>query len=456
VLELPWTRALVIGLGASGQAAARLLIGAGVETRGYDQRAEIAGLPGDLRPFLGAPELPDAAFEGIDLLVLSPGVAPGPPRARARALAPDAAVHGEMSLAMATVRAHWPATPTVLVTGTNGKSTVTAMIGSMLERAGLDPFVGGNLGPPVSQMVLEVGAGTRPRPGSVVLECSSYQLETLHDHPTSVAIILNVAPDHLARYDSMEHYADTKAAVFSGLSDDGLALLDAGDPFTPRLRPSGAFETVLVDGDRPPRVDADRIALSDAEFVDRRTLRVAGRHNAKNALFALLAARHLGARLDACTQALAEFEGLPHRMRRVAEIDGVTYYDDSKATNVSAVLASLDGFARPFVLIAGGQGKGEDLRPLGDLLRAGGRGLVALGEARDEVAAAVGDAVPVAVVDDMQQAVARAAEMARPGDAVVLSPACASWDMFDDFAHRGRVFAEAVDGLHPSRGRDGA
>jgi UDP-N-acetylmuramoylalanine--D-glutamate ligase len=138
-------------------------------------------------------------------------------------------------------------------------------------------------------------------------------------------------------------------------------------------------------------------------------------------------------------------------MRLVTEIDGVAYYDDSKATNVSAVLAGLDGFARPFVLIAGGRGKGEDLRPLGELLRRAGRGLIAIGEARDEIAAAVKDAVAVAVVDDMQQAVARATAMARPGDAVVLSPACASWDMFEDFAHRGRAFCEAVRGLQRHR-----
>lgn len=436
----------MIGLGASGLAAARLLLAAGVRTRGYDRRPGIADPPPDLEIFAGDATPPDSAFEGIDLLVLSPGVPPGPHRAQRARLAPDATVHGEMSLALAVVADAWPPTSIVLVTGTNGKSTVTAMIGAMLERGGLDPFVGGNLGPPVSQMVLDVAADRRARPGALVLECSSYQLETLREQPARVGILLNVAPDHLGRYESMEHYADTKAAVFAGLGADGLALLDADDAYTPRLRPEGAAHVALVGGQDPhaPRVTEDRIWLGDGASIERASLRVAGRHNAKNALFAALAARHVGVSLEDCRVALAAFEGLPHRMRRIDEIDGVAYYDDSKATNVSAVLASLDGFPVRFVLIAGGQPKGEDLDPLGTLLRRGGRGLVALGEARDDVAAVAPEGLPVAIATDMAHAVEQAAAMAEPGDAVVLSPACASWDMFDDFAHRGRAFAEAV------------
>jgi UDP-N-acetylmuramoylalanine--D-glutamate ligase len=203
-----------------------------------------------------------------------------------------------------------------------------------------------------------------------------------------------------------------------------------------------------VGADDGPRVDGpgegDTLVLEGDERIERSVLRIRGRHNADNAVFALLAARHLGVPLEACRRGLASFPGLPHRMVLVRELDDVAYYDDSKATNVASALASLGGLDRPFVLIAGGLAKGDDLGPLRELLLARGRGLVAIGDAADRFFALADGELPAAVAGSLEAAVSQARAMARPGDAVVLAPACASFDMFRSYAHRGEVFTAAV------------
>ncbi|MCA9714240.1 MAG: UDP-N-acetylmuramoyl-L-alanine--D-glutamate ligase [Myxococcales bacterium] len=470
-----WRAALVIGAGLSGVAAARLLAAAGVPVRVYDRRPHtqaaphpgVAALPPGCALFLGEDAVPAAALQDIDVMVLSPGVPPAPILERQRAHAPEALVHGELSLALLAIRARWPGIPTALITGTNGKSTVTALLGALLEAAGQRPFVGGNLGTPLSDAVLESLSGARP--DALVLECSSYQLETVRgDFPVHVGMVLNVTPDHLSRYASMAEYADTKGRVLHGLTAGGLALLEAADPWTPRLRaqvPPRA-ELVLVDpSGLSPRDIADAavaeilgegpghaLRLASGEQLPRARLQLAGRHNSKNALFALTAARHLGASLADCERGLAGFSGLPHRMERIGAYGDVLYYNDSKATNVASVLASLDGFDRPFVLIAGGQPKGDDLSPLRALLASRGRGLVAIGEAASAVLAATGGIVPSTQAETMAQAVDRAREMARPGDAVILSPACSSFDWYESYHHRGEDFRAIVRALERAAG----
>ena len=453
-------RALVVGCGRSGIAAAELLAAAGCELRLYDRREEIPELAGSERlracPRFWGEELPEERmFSDLDLIVLSPGVPPGPWRERHQRLVPEAELHGELSLAMFAIahgRAGGHELPTVLVTGTNGKSTVTALTGAMLEAGGMRPFVGGNLGVPLCELVLDVAAGRRERPGALVLECSSYQLETLRPSPdapaTSVAVLLNLSPDHLERHGSLQEYARTKARVFAGLDARSLALLSARDAFTPRLReqvPSVA-ERLEIDGGRPPKLgEDDSLELRPGETYPRSALPLAGRHNLVNALFALAAARHLGVSRQECLQAMKGFAALPHRMNPIAERGGVVYFDDSKATNVASVLAGLDGFERPFVLICGGRAKQgdpiEDLRPV---LAARGRGLVALGESAELFLDMAEGTVSCARASDMDEAVRLATQMAEPGDAVLLSPACASWDMYRSFVHRGEAFAEAV------------
>jgi UDP-N-acetylmuramoylalanine--D-glutamate ligase len=451
-MRTPWTdrTALVIGAGASGLAAAGLLVSLGARVRLYD-RNPAATVPPGVTPFLGAADVPDAALAGLDLLVLSPGVPPAPFLAAHARLAPDAEVHGEMSLSIAVAEHRWGRLPTVLVTGTNGKSTVTALTGALLTAAGHRPFVGGNLGVPLAHALR-----TDERPDSLVLECSSFQLETLAGAAVDVAMVLNLTPDHLDRYPDLDAYAETKARVFADLAPDGLALLDGGDPWTPFFAarvPRG--RTILVDGTGPEDQVAQilgpgpghTLALPGGDEFPRAALRLAGRHNSKNALFALAAARHLGASPAACRAGLAGFEGLPHRMVLVRELAGVTYYDDSKATNVASVLASLDGFDRRFVLIAGGRAKGDDLAPLRALLARAGAGLVAIGESTEQFFAVGDGVVPTLRAADMPSAVAAARRLAAPGDAVVLSPACASYDWFKNYGERGDVFAACVRAL---------
>jgi UDP-N-acetylmuramoylalanine--D-glutamate ligase len=442
--------ALVIGAGASGRAAAELLLALGARVRVYDQKP--TGVPAGAEPFTGAADVPPAAFAGITTLVLSPGVPPARFRAAAAEHAPNAAIHGEMSLSLAVAAARWGRLPTVLITGTNGKSTVTALTGALLQAGGRRPIVGGNLGVPLATALLQQLRDGAAAPDALVLECSSFQLETLGAHPTDVAMVLNLTPDHLDRYPTLHDYADAKARVFAGLHDGGLALLDAGCGWTPYFRERVTTgRTVLVDAPDGACIEGpgpgDSLLLPSGERYPRAALPLAGRHNSKNALFALLAARHLGVAPEACLAGLHGFTGLPHRMTLVRELAGVRYYDDSKATNVASVLASLDGFDRPVVLIAGGRAKGDDLSPLRELLRRSGRALVAIGESTESFYTLGDGVVPTARATSMESAVAAARELARPGDAVVLSPACASYDWFKNYSERGDTFARCVCAL---------
>ena len=452
---LPWRRALVIGLGCSGRESAALLRQLDLEVRAYD-RNPAATAPDGVELFLGDPAPPVEAFAGIDLLVLSPGVPPDGVRALAHAHAPNAAIHGEMSLALDLLGRRWPRLPTVLVTGTNGKSTVTALTGELLGAGGLAPFTGGNLGVPLSAAVLALLRGERRPPGSLVLECSSFQLETMNEavlHPTDVAMVLNISPDHLDRYADIHAYAATKARIFAGLKEEGLALLDADDPFTARLREQVPRHLALVGGPGPraPTILGDgageQLRLAEGQLLPRSALALAGRHNSKNALFALTAARHLGVSLAACEAGLRSFAGLPHRMILVREVDGVRYYDDSKATNIASVVANIDGFARPYVLIAGGRRKDDDLALLRPHLAKGARALIAIGESADAFAAIAEGIVPWAKATNMDEAVAKARAYAETGDAVLLSPACSSFDWYRNYTERGDMFVRAVEGL---------
>jgi UDP-N-acetylmuramoylalanine--D-glutamate ligase len=306
---------------------------------------------------------------------------------------------------------------------------------------------------PLCQLVLDVAEGHRARPGALGLESTSYQLETLRfppeAPPTAVAMILNVTPDHIDRYPSMEAYGLTKARAFHGLGRGGLALLSARDPQTPLLAHEvpAAARIAMVDGDAVPRLDGEMLEPVAGETFARELVPLAGRHNLVNALFALAAARHVGVAHEACAIGLRGFEALPHRMKLVGERRGVKFYDDSKATNVASVLAGLDGFERPFVLICGGRAKGDDINLLREPLAARGRGLVAIGESAEQFLAMAKDVVPNVRASDMHEAVRLAASMTGPGEAVLLSPACASWDMYRSFVHRGQVFAEAVMAL---------
>lgn len=450
----PWRRALVVGLGSSGIAAARLLQALGVQVRAYDRKRD-AELPGGVEDFRGEPEIPPAALAGVDLVVLSPGVPPEGPRERTRRFAPAAEITGELGLGLRLVQGRiggpWSSVPLVEITGTNGKSTVTALTGTLLREGGFHPFVGGNLGTPLCAALIDVLAGTVPWYDALVIECSSFQLETLPAVPNDVGMVLNVTPDHLDRYPDLATYADTKAEVFRHLVTGGLALLDARGGFTDRLAPARTdLKVVRVGEGGQSWVGGEGAGTSlevCGESYPRQLLGLPGRHNASNAIFAIAAARHLGVDAEACRRGLTVFEGLPHRMVLVRELDGVRWYNDSKATNVASALASLGGLDERFVLIAGGRGKGDDLAPLGELLRRRGRAIVTIGETAGEFAALAGDVVPSVIAGDIEQAVVAARALAQAGDAVVLAPACASYDQFRSYAHRGDAFAALVRAL---------
>lgn len=442
-----YRRALVIGLGQSGRAVAELLRSQGTTVVGYDARplAQLA-LEQDIvhELFAGADEPPAAAFAEIDVMVLSPGVPPQRARELCALHAPKAAIHGELGLSLALL----PRSRRVLITGTNGKSTVTALLGHLLATAGRRVFVGGNLGEPPAKLAREVLAGKTTAPEDLVIECSSYQLETLPKPAVDVeiAMVLNVTPDHLDRYTSLEHYALTKARVLDAAGASGLCLLDRADSWTAKLGKRaqqlamiGDRGVATIEGDAGP---GTTLWIGSDSYA-RAELKLPGRHNSLNALFALKAAQHLGVSREACLRGLQTFEGLPHRMAFVRELDGVGFYNDSKATNVASALASLGGLAERFVLIAGGRSKGDPLAPLGDLLAARGRGLVVVGESAEAFAALAGE-LPLARATDMHDAAHKARALAKPGDLVVLAPACASFDQYRSYAQRGESFANAV------------
>jgi UDP-N-acetylmuramoylalanine--D-glutamate ligase len=438
---------LVVGLGASGRAAARLLASRGAkvilnDARTAEELPEAVTLAGEIGAGLELGGHDPELFTSVDRVVLSPGVT------RLPALdAADAAgipVSSEIELASAFVEGR-----ILGITGTNGKSTVTSMVGAICAEAGLPTFVGGNLGTPLADVVGTEAASPR---GVMVVELSSFQLERVEGLRAHVAAVLNVSPDHLDRYPSFEAYAAAKGRIFEGQRKGDVAIVPDGDEACLALaRPSAATirtfgghgDVQVIDG---RIVDmAGRVDLPVAE------LGVTGGHNVQNACAAALIARSAGVPAAAIERALRAFRGLPHRMVRVRELDGVTYYDDSKATNVGAAVAALDGLeglAGKVVLIAGGKDKGGSYAPLRARMEAAGRALVLLGEAAPLLEDAMrGASLELARVASMEEAVQAARALARPGDVVLLAPACSSFDMFASYAQRGDVFAAAVRAL---------
>jgi len=440
---------LVVGAGLSGLSCVRHLLDLGCAVRVLDTRQIPPGL-GELRRllpdsaiFLG--DWPAAAFAGVDEIVVSPGVG-----LDAGALV-DAAAHGLPLLGDIELFARAVTRPVLAITGSNGKSTVTTLVGQMLTRAGRTAVVGGNLGTPA----LDLLAG--PPPDAYVLELSSFQLERTASLRPAAACVLNLSPDHIDRHGSFAAYAAAKARVLDGAAvavlsrdDAGVAALAGGLAASQRVvwfglgAPTGASDFGLLERDGAPW-----LARGDEALLPAAALRLPGRHNIANALAALALIDALGVPLAPALPALREFPGLPHRTQWVAEHAGVAWYDDSKGTNLGATLAAVEGLAptRPsgrLVLILGGQGKGQDFAPLRGALATHGRAAVLIGEDAGSIARAIGDAVPIRRAADMDAAVAAAAALAQPGDGVLLSPACASFDMFSGYAARGEAFVRAV------------
>ena len=432
-------RALIVGLGVSGLSAARYLRATGCAVTVIDSRAEppqrAALLALDPAIAVHTGPFDSALLEGIDALIVSPGVALQGAffdAARARHLP----LIGDIELFARAANA-----PVAGITGTNGKSTVTTLVGRMADRGGKRVRVGGNLGDPALQL-LDAKAEL------YVLELSSYQLQTTDSLTLEAATVLNVTPDHLDRYASVEEYAAAKARIFRRC---GTAVINADDPRTLAMVPAGqrALRFSLTGGSGAEfalleRADGAWLACRGQALLAASELKIAGRHNIANALAALAMGEALGVGLPSRLTALREFTGLPHRTQWVADIKGVRYIDDSKGTNVGATLAAVSGLPAPLLLIAGGEGKGQDFLPLRAALKGKVRLALLIGRDAPALGTALAGVCAIEYCPSLEAAVRRAAASARAGEIVLLSPACASFDMFRDYAHRGAVFAATV------------
>lgn len=444
---------VVLGLGDTGLSMARWLARRGARVRVADSRAE--------PPHAGAlarelPQVPLATgtfsadtFRDMDCIAISPGID--------RREAPIAQAEkrglpliGDVELfAQALPHSKARNARVLAVTGSNGKSTVTAMAGDICRSAGRSTTVAGNIGVPVLDALAE--AERAPvAPEIFVLELSSFQLETAASLAADAATMLNLTEDHLDRYDGMEDYAAAKSRVFAG---NGIQVLNRDDRWSMNMARAG--RTLFTFGLSPPSAESEwgladeprgrMLANGSRRLMALAGLPVTGLHNAVNALAAAALTHAIGLPDEAAIDALRRFQGLPHRAQRIAELGGVVFFDDSKGTNVGATVAALAGIGRPAVLIAGGEGKGQNFAPLASAVAQYARAVVLIGRDAARIEEALKETgVPLERARDMEQAVVAARRAARAGDAVLLSPACASFDMFRDYRHRGEAFVAAV------------
>jgi len=428
-------RVLVVGLGASGVAACRLAARDGSEVLATDLREEaglgeaLAGLPSTVRLFFG--HHPERSLDGVGLVVVSPGVTAGIPlleTARSRGLP----VESEVEFAWR----HRPDAPLVAVTGSNGKSTTTVLTGEILRAAGARTATGGNLGTPASDLVLEGGWETW------VLEISSFQAELFTALRPRVAIYLNLSQDHLERHHSLERYAAAKERLLARQGGDDTAVLNADDPAVKAATTAAQRRHFSTHGPADGCIEDDTLILDGEPLMTASEVGLSGRHNLANGLAACLAAQALGAPAEAMRQALASFQGLPHRHRTVLEKDGIRWVDDSKATNVGATVAALRGYpARTVHLILGGLSKGQSFASLAVEARRAAVRVYLIGQDGPVIRAALGADVAGEECGTLRAAVARARESAKAGETVLLAPACASFDQFSGYPERGETFA---------------
>lgn len=446
-LELKNKRVLVLGLGDTGLSALRWLAQRGALLSVADTRdapPQLAKLQAEMpQVTVHLGPLQAKSFDQVDIVVASPGVPLSEPQVQA-ALARGIPVVGDIELFAQYKPAH---AKVIAITGSNGKSTVTSLVGEMCQRAGLKTIVAGNIGLPV------LDALDLEDPDVYVLELSSFQLETTYSLEADAATVLNVTEDHLDRYAGMGEYAAAKARIFHGR---GVQVLNREDAWSCRMA-QGAERGVTFGADAPQSTGAygllrrgEQVWLAQGEnpLLDVVEMQIAGLHNAANALAALALCRAIGLDMPPLLDALREFKALSHRVEWVAEVGGVAYYDDSKGTNVGATCAALAGMPRKVVLIAGGDGKGQDFTPLREPVLKNARAVVLIGRDAPLISGVLqGTGVPLIGVASMGEAVRQAAAAALPGDAVLLSPACASWDMFRNYAHRAEVFIAEVKSM---------
>jgi UDP-N-acetylmuramoylalanine--D-glutamate ligase len=435
------TRALVLGLGRTGLSCARYLHRRGLSVRVADTRGVPPGADA-LRAQVADADLRTGAFDAgllddVAQVVISPGLSLREPVAL-EAVRRGLPVVGDIELFARDAQA-----PIAAITGTNGKSTVTTLVADLATASGRKALAGGNLGEPALDLL------ERPVPDLYVLELSSFQLETTHSLRAVTATVLNVTPDHMDRYETLAHYAAAKARILDGCD---VAVVNSDDPAVRDMPRSGqrvlSFSLVSRDADYTLEQRPEPMIVRRGEpLLPLSALRIQGLHNAANAMAALAMCEALGIARGAAIDALSAFPGLPHRSQWVADVAGVRFVNDSKGTNVGATLAAVSGMTGPLVVIAGGDGKNQDFGELREAFRGKVAHVVLIGRDAPRLEAALGGICPTERAADMPAAVQAARAAARPGYTVLLSPACASLDMFRDYTHRGDEFAAAVRSL---------
>ena len=442
-MEIAGRQFAVVGMGQSGLAVTQFLRARGARVRAVDSQPldKLQGVREALERAGAefAPQSP-AAFEGVDAIVLSPGAPADLPEFQA-ARRRGVPVVGEVELAGEFLEG-----PVIGVTGANGKTTTTALIGHILRESGIPAQVGGNIGTPVTAMTGD------SRPGQWnVLELSSFQLETIERFRARIGVCLNVTPDHLDRHGTFENYANAKARLFETQQAGDFAVLNADDAscqeYARRTRARVTlFSTVrtLAEG---LYADGERLYSDGAPFLDIAGIPLRGRHNVENTLAAAGAARLAGAPLEAIAAAVRTFPGVEHRLEFVRRLGGVEFYNDSKATNVDAALKAIDAFPGRLWIILGGKHKGSPYTPLREPLERKGRAALTIGAAAPLVARDLAGAVRLIGAGTLDAAVRAAWAEAEPGDTILLAPACASFDQFENYGHRGRTFKALVAGL---------
>lgn len=443
-MELKHKRVLVLGLGDTGLSAVRWLHQQEAYVHVADTRATPPGVDTVRSEFpsviIDTGAFKAASFDAAEIIVISPGVSVAEPLVQ-EAMARGKPVLGDVEL-FAQFKS--PHAKVLAITGSNGKSTVTSLVGEMCQSAGLKTVVAGNIGLPVLDTL------SMSVPDVYVLELSSFQLETTVSLNADAAVMLNLSEDHLDRHDGMEAYAAAKAKIFAG---QGHQVLNREDAYSLRMRRE--YRKVVTFGLNEPTEPLD-YGIEEAQGElwlkhGRRRLmmmsqcHLTGRHNAANVLAAFALCHAIGLSNQDLILAVRAFKGLPHRVEFVSDINGVRFYDDSKGTNVGATCAAIAGMQQPVVLIAGGDGKGQDFAPLAAPIQQNARAVILIGRDAPLIEQAIVNTnVPIYQAQDMSEAVAISLRVAQAGDAVLLSPACASFDMFKNYVHRAEVFVEAV------------
>ncbi|MGM0597812.1 MAG: UDP-N-acetylmuramoyl-L-alanine--D-glutamate ligase [Myxococcota bacterium] len=442
ILPLKNKKVLVVGAGISGIEAAKLAHGKGALVTLNDiKKKRIKNLPEEIILELG--HHPEHLFTEVDLIIVSPGIPPIPPLNKAKSQ--NTKIIGEVELALQFIKSKIAA-----VTGTNGKSTTVSLLGKLLESTGNPSFSGGNLGSPLSSIVDSEIATSR---GLISLELSSFQLETIKSMQPSVAVLLNISQDHLSRYDSYEHYYRTKGQIFAGVQPENHILSNYDDPLCRKLVAEHNKKSYWfsVNGNKKADFRLEDAALVFSGFnykLPVSSVKIAGKHNLANTLAAVGTALLMGVNKDKIRPIVEDFKGLPHRMEFSGQINQIKFYNDSKATNVGSVIGSLNGFPTKYILIMGGRHKGSSYKPLVPILTNSCRYVIAIGESANLIKKDIEPELPVLVINNLKEAIVTALNFARPGEAVILSPACSSYDMYENFKIRGSEFKKIVSDLN--------